>query len=650
MDLCDEHLRYMPKEVVVNISRHLFQADINRLAQTCRQFYEELRLELYRRNARESRSSALLWAAFHDNCKMAKLCLLAGASHGIVRVEVSDPLLPGDDVLRYYDSWNKGRMRHQHYEITPLWIAAAYGNQAVARVLIEGGADLDLCGPLSAAVCTGSEEVVKLLLSYRVDLEDELEWKGTALELAVHRQHETITRLLLEAGANPDPVHDGDIDLHDPDYEREALLFYAAGTAQNESTTRLLIEYGARVDLLNSGQRSILGIARENRWPGIIRLLLAKGADPEAQDDRYDRSERSPLVRAAYEGDTACCQALIEGGASIESTSQLDGVTALSLAAEEGHYDTVKLLVENGANLDNLDDLSLTPLTHAARRSHWDIVELLLESGAMVSFTGHRLRTVLHYAAKEGFSTFVDRLLKHGAPVNTVDADGATALHHAAWSGSTSSVRLLLKHGADIEAVTPAKQTPLMCACQSGRLETVRELLQLGASTENKAGAYLSPLEAATVGHEVEIVRELLARGSSLDKDRECRALIEACAHNDLQIAALLLEAGANANVNNVPGDMSLTPLWTAVGQGNGDMVRLLLDWGAEVTGPQSKLGGFGDFRDHDAGSQELLSFARKMDPMGIYIQLENALNAILFEGTSDDEFAPEIDDSMQMD
>lgn len=184
MGLEIDNFRYVSKEVVINISRYLSQTDINSLAQTYRSLYDKLNFELYRHNARESKSSALRWAAINDDSATAKLCLLAGATHEIVKVYASDPLLP-EVSLEYYEPSSKRRERQLRYEVSPLWVAAAHGSDAVAQILIENGADLDMCSPLSAAVCCGHKDVVRLLLLHKVNLEDEFEWKGTALEIAV---------------------------------------------------------------------------------------------------------------------------------------------------------------------------------------------------------------------------------------------------------------------------------------------------------------------------------------------------------------------------------------------------------------------------------------------------------------------------------
>jgi len=63
--------------------------------------------------------------------------------------------------------------------------------------------------------------------------------------------------------------------------------------------------------------------------------------------------------------------------------------TALHLAALKGHLESVKLLVENGAEIDATDTFSNTPLHYASENAHGDVVAFLLESGAHVNVRNH---------------------------------------------------------------------------------------------------------------------------------------------------------------------------------------------------------------------------------------------------------------------
>lgn len=85
---------------------------------------------------------------------------------------------------------------------------------------------------------------------------------------------------------------------------------------------------------------------------------------------------------AAHEGKQNIIKfALRQSGADINSKNS-DGNTALNLAALNGHYDIVTLLLDNGAHINTRDLEKRTPLINATRRGHAQIVELLLQRGA----------------------------------------------------------------------------------------------------------------------------------------------------------------------------------------------------------------------------------------------------------------------------
>ena len=88
----------------------------------------------------------------------------------------------------------------------------------------------------------------------------------------------------------------------------------------------------------------------------------------------------------------------------------------LHLAASSGHLDVVKVLVEAGSCLDDIDKFGRSPLIWATSGRCVDAVKFLLEAGASV--TSERNWSALHEACKAGFYELVEVLLDAGAPVN----------------------------------------------------------------------------------------------------------------------------------------------------------------------------------------------------------------------------------------
>ncbi|CZR58258.1 uncharacterized protein PAC_08149 [Phialocephala subalpina] len=188
------------------------------------------------------------------------------------------------------------------------------------------------------------------------------------------------------------------------------------------------------------------------------------------------------LFRAAKEGQQAVVRLLLENGAELETK---DGYsqTPLSWAARKGHEAVVKLLLDKGAELETKDGYSQTPLSWAARNGHEAIVKLLLDKGAELETKDRYSQTPLSWAARKGHEAIVKQ-----CPDAAVY--GQTPLWWAAQKGHEAVVKLLLDTGkVDVDAKDEDGSTPLSWAARNGHEAVVRLLLDNGAdiSTENRS-------------------------------------------------------------------------------------------------------------------------------------------------------------------
>jgi hypothetical protein len=146
------------------------------------------------------------------------------------------------------------------------------------------------------------------------------------------------------------------------------------------------------------------------------------------------------LFDAVKKGDTAKVKKLLEKGADVNARD-IDGSTALHIAARFGHVEVAELLISHGADVNAKSNYGLTPLYDAARKGHASVAELLI---------------------------------KHGADVNAKTNDGWTPLHAAAYNGHVEVVRLLLERGADPTVRGTDGKTPLDVAREKGRGDVAR--------------------------------------------------------------------------------------------------------------------------------------------------------------------------------
>lgn len=129
----------------------------------------------------------------------------------------------------------------------------------------------------------------------------------------------------------------------------------------------------------------------------------------------------------------------------------------LHQAARDGDIANVKLLISNGANVNEIVD-GFTPLHSAADYGHKDVVEILLLNSAYVNAKGNAGWTPLHLAASSGKQDIVTLLIEKGADVNAQDENRRTPIWWANIKGNKKIVELLKKNGATMETPTRPQQ------------------------------------------------------------------------------------------------------------------------------------------------------------------------------------------------
>lgn len=180
----------------------------------------------------------------------------------------------------------------------------------------------------------------------------------------------------------------------------------------------------------------------------------------------------------------------------------------LFIAIDNGDLEKVKLLVEQGANVncalpDIIDGRKYnndhSPLNRAVNRNHIDIVKFLIAKGADVNA---RYKTndlmPLHYAQNADIAQV---LIDNGAIIDPATRSGQTPLFQAALHRRYDVVRLLLANRADIYANCHHGQTPFHIACGYCNKEIVVLFLKLGykVNTYNVDGKSYTPLHKAAM-------------------------------------------------------------------------------------------------------------------------------------------------------
>ncbi len=261
------------------------------------------------------------------------------------------------------------------------------------------------------------------------------------------------------------------------------------------------------------------------------------------------------------------------------------GWTALHYAAQSGSSECIKLLIENKANTNSVNEALQTSLMIACQHKSVETVKVFLKMSTAVknddpSLCNVNLETgsgwtALHYAVKSGSWECVKLLIKHKAEIDATTDKNETPLHFAAQNNFYDIVKLLIDNKAEINATTDKNETALFLATKYNHPDIVEFLIENNCLLQRKTwfkkpekymqnswmsqkGEYLTALEVAVQQNFVEIAKCLLfhlIRRYQLNEKELNELLLKAVKNDHTIIAHELLINGAN--VNNSQGIIS---------------------------------------------------------------------------------------------
>ena len=445
---------------------------------------------------------------------------------------------------------------------------------------------------------------------------------------AAQRGELGVVRELVREGANVDePQIDGATALH------------WAVHSNDYAIAEFLVNAGANVNARNRvGVPPILSAA-VNGNTEMLELLLTAGADANM---RVSPTGDTPLMLAARTGIPEAVELLIEHGAEVDASENWGGTTPLMWAVAEDHVKVAKILIENGANIRarsvyippdtgrgfegalprerRAEEVGpvifasgeLTPLLIAARDGHLDSVRLLVESGADINAIAADGKNALGLAIFNGSYDIADYLVDAGVDVNQADAQRFSPLFWAVERRNMETapnfpwivtedplllIRKMLDKGADPNWLvnnTPRARmrggsprivfaNALMRAAFSADLELVQLLLEYGADPDVKSSDNETTLAAAAG----------LGWVHGFHKDRSLS--------NRLEIIKILVEDyGSDVNWQDNYG---ISPLMVAGNLGDIPIIQYLIDKGADLSA-------------HDLGKKNDGAFGASIEPL----------------------------------
>ncbi|THY72475.1 hypothetical protein D6C87_07868 [Aureobasidium pullulans] len=356
----------------------------------------------------------------------------------------------------------------------PLYYASLCGLEQVSIRLLKGGADVNTVGgeyenALQAAAAGNHENITKLLINWGANVNAYN--SVSTLQVASKGICGNIVRLLLANGAH--------VNAHSGMYGN---ALQAACARSNADTVQILLGYGADVNA-QGGSRygSALQAACAKGETETVRLLLNRGADVNARGGHHG----SVLRAACFRDDAEIVRVLLDSGTIHEVRNHAEIVRILlesvkCVKVEARCYSNVlEAAMAEGNNEAVRTLLGITPkfvlewLSNGAyprrRKARLELQTPFLTAEDVAIVDSEKSMTLLHYAAQLGSEAAARRCLELGANICIRDRDGGTPLHLAAGGGHLGVVKLLLQAGSDRNALDSWNRTPLECAQGQGR-------------------------------------------------------------------------------------------------------------------------------------------------------------------------------------
>jgi ankyrin repeat protein len=288
------------------------------------------------------------------------------------------------------------------YGNTALFLAVLAGHEQLAEELIENGATIDPQGGnghtvLHAAARTQNATMIRLLLGCGADIHRKDVHGRTALSHAAESGNDAAFNLLLSKGSrieDVDKLGHAAIWYGDAGFVARQLMKGARIDCTGKDARLLLdrlikddqqqaipalLQQGLNCDLENEDHKSPLDMAVGHNRIATVRVLLQLGADV----NHVSGNERqTPLFKAVSFDFRAVLDALIASATIKLDHQDIDGKTALHLAAGRNRRYALLRLLDKGAAIDLQDHEGNTALSTACACGHWDIARVLVARGS----------------------------------------------------------------------------------------------------------------------------------------------------------------------------------------------------------------------------------------------------------------------------
>ena len=374
------------------------------------------------------------------------------------------------------------------------------------------------------------------------------------------------------------------VDAHDTAPGRLAEAFVAASVEGRVHEAAAMLDTTPDIALYSLEAAAVLGDSQQVRErlnvdPAVaVRIDEARGW-PSLLYACYSRWHRIDPGRAAGMAEVVRLLLAAEASPDTNNGARQGYRSALKGSVEQNNPDVVRVLLEAGANPDQG-----RPIGEAAGLGDHRCLELLLSHGARVVAGTWTVGAAVFADDAHAVSMLLEAM--DGADGQAV-REASEALPDAAGDASPAVVAALLDAGADADAFDGDRDmSALRRAVRAGKLETVALLASRGAADD---GTDIDRFIGACLDADRRSAERLVAEHPDL-RDRltedDRAAIVEAAGSASAAVIELMLDAGFTGHDRNGFGEQ---PLHWAAHAGKADVVRLLIDAGADLDGRDAR-------------------------------------------------------------
>ncbi len=303
------------------------------------------------------------------------------------------------------------------------------------------------------------------------------------------------------------------------DPQKASWQLYFATTL--EYAKQLVEQEHADINYKLNGEDSVLCNAIGHGYVDIADYLIEKGA--KVNEPGY--WGYTPLWKAVDQGLTAIVKKLLSSGANVNEKRRYDSgeeETLLHLAIDRRYIDTIKTLIESGADITIKSPwFHEPPLYHVVEKGNvpgmYEVIELLVKNGADVNATDHWYshKTHLRRAIEKWYGDTIKTLIHCGANVKEIDSDGNSLFSRVVRrddaAGLQDIIKLFVEKGADVNQKSPLDgETCLRWAVENGKIETIKTLVACHADVNERGLLEETCLHWAVKNGKIETAKTLV--------------------------------------------------------------------------------------------------------------------------------------------